>query len=349
MRPTMKMIAQKMGVSTMTVSLALKEHPRISVETREEVKRVAEEMGYRTNPMVSSLMAHIRSSRPVPYQANLAFLSDFESRDSWKDRAFIRNAYDGMCERAKEQGFLIDDFWINEKGMQGGRLEKILKSRNIQGVILSPLAESGSLDYLDWTQWSSAALGDSLLSPRLHRVTHHQTHGMELLMEHLTGKGYRRIGLAIDQLSDTKVGHAWSSYMAGHLLRIPAKQRVPIFMTSESSREESLEKFTRWFERYQPDVLVGHDNQLDLVKGLGIQVPGDVSFVHLSLPSKLYPNSEISFSGLDQNWTQIGAAAVDLVVAQIYRNERGIPEIPKTILLEGSWVEGETTPGFTAK
>ena len=340
----MKMIAQKMGVSTMTVSLALKDHPRISTETREEVKRVAEEMGYRTNPMVSSLMAHIRSSRPVPYQANLAFLSDFERKDSWKELPFIRAAYEGMCSRADEQGFLIDNFWINEKGMQGGRLEKILKSRNIQGVILSPLAESGGLEYLDWSQWSSAALGDSLLSPRLHRVTHHQTHGMELLIEHLSQKGYRRIGLAIDHLSDTKVGHAWSSYMAGYLLRIPAKERVPIFTTSESSREETLQKFTRWFERHQPDVLVGHDHQLDILKGLGISIPGDVSFAHLSLPSKLFPHSEISFSGLDQNWTQIGAAAVDLVVAQIYRNERGIPDISKTILLEGSWVEGESTP-----
>ncbi|MDA3873826.1 MAG: helix-turn-helix domain-containing protein, partial [Kiritimatiellae bacterium] len=77
----MKTIAQELGVSTMTVSLALKGHPRISDETREKVLRTAEEMGYRTNPMVSSLMAHIRSSRPVPYQANLAFLSDFTNPD----------------------------------------------------------------------------------------------------------------------------------------------------------------------------------------------------------------------------------------------------------------------------
>jgi hypothetical protein len=32
-------------------------------------------------------------------------------------------------------------------------------------------------------------------------------------------------------------------------------------------------------------------------------------------------------------------------VAQIYRNERGIPESPKTIMLEGFWVEGTTAPG----
>ncbi|WFB36253.1 LacI family DNA-binding transcriptional regulator [Kiritimatiellota bacterium B12222] len=340
----MKMIAQKMGVSAMTVSLALKDHPRISKKTRDEVKRVAEEMGYRTNPMVSSLMAHIRSSRPVPYQANLAFFSDFGSPEAWKDLTFIREAYQGICDRAEEQGFLIDSFWLNQEGMQKGRIGKILNSRNIQGVILSPLAETGALDYLDWSQWSSAALGDSLLSPRLHRVTHHQFHGMEILMDHLTQKGYRRIGLAIDTLSDSKVGHAWSSYMAGHLLRLPVKDRVPIFLAPEIPRDAILRKFTTWYERHQPEVLVGHDALLDLMRELKLRIPEDVAFAHLSLPSKLFTDSELPLSGLDQNWRQIGAAAVDLVVAQIYRNERGIPEIPKTILLEGSWVEGATTP-----
>lgn len=37
---------------------------------------------------------------------------------------------------------------------------------------------------------------------------------------------------------------------------------------------------------------------------------------------------------------QIGASAADAVVAQLNRGERGVPDIPKRILIEGVWEDG---------
>ena len=344
MQPTMRSIAREAGVSAMTVSLALKDNPRISKKTREKVKRVAHEMGYRTNPMVSSLMAHVRSTRPIPYQANLAFLSAFQEKDAMQHSLFTRRAYRGMCDRAEELGFLIDTFWLNQKDMHQGRIEKILTSRNIQGVILSPLDTSGTLEFLDWSQWSSTALGDSLLSPCLHHVTHHQFHGISLILEHLAQKGYRKIGLAVDAISDDKVGNAWSACMAGHQLRIRTKDRVPIFFASEPFLEAGQKKFSAWLDRYQPEVIIGHDGILTWMSQMKLRIPRDFAFAHLSLPRENSFYRQLDFSGLNQKWEKIGSAAVDLVVAQIHRNERGIPTHPKTILLQGSWLEGDTTP-----
>jgi LacI family transcriptional regulator len=48
-------IATKVGVSKTAVSLALRNHPRISVSRREEVQRVALELGYETNLLARSL------------------------------------------------------------------------------------------------------------------------------------------------------------------------------------------------------------------------------------------------------------------------------------------------------
>jgi hypothetical protein len=42
---------------------------------------------------------------------------------------------------------------------------------------------------------------------------------------------------------------------------------------------------------------------------------------------------------IDTRPDKMGAAAVELVVAQIHRNERGSPEIPHTLLLDGVWSE----------
>jgi LacI family transcriptional regulator len=44
-------------------------------------------------------------------------------------------------------------------------------------------------------------------------------------------------------------------------------------------------------------------------------------------------------SGMDVNNETIAASAVDLVIAQLHRNERGIPASPTTLLLDGTWRE----------
>ena len=52
-RITLKDIARRTGLSVMGVSMALRNHPRIGEETRKRVRAVADEMGYRRDPMLS--------------------------------------------------------------------------------------------------------------------------------------------------------------------------------------------------------------------------------------------------------------------------------------------------------
>lgn len=54
--PTITDIAQKAGVSRTTVCMSLKDHPRISVETKALVRSVAREMGYRTDHVARKLV-----------------------------------------------------------------------------------------------------------------------------------------------------------------------------------------------------------------------------------------------------------------------------------------------------
>ena len=319
----------------MTVSLALRNHQRISVTMRDHVREVATRLGYRPNPLVSALMTHIGSARPVHYQANLAFLA---FRKSWNQHWISGELFPGVRERAKALGFLIDEFWLDSPDSSPDRLEKVLRSRNIQGVVVAPLPESGGLDALHWNDLSSVAIGNSLVTPRLHRVTHHQYHGMQIVLETLRRKGYRKIAFAMDPLTDEKVDRTWSSCMAGYQLRWPTKERVPVLLG-----DISPPKVHAWVTRHKPDVVIGIDGALDSLQKSGFRIPRDLSFVHLSLPST--PFSKLNLSGLDQNWRLAAAAAVDSVVAQIYRNERGIPEEPKTIMVEGLWVDGESAPG----
>jgi LacI family transcriptional regulator len=66
-------------------------------------------------------------------------------------------------------------------------------------------------------------------------------------------------------------------------------------------------------------------------------VPKDVGFFNLNTTQEPHPSA-----GLDLLPRQLGAAAVESVVAQIQRSERGPPLHPKTISIEGAWVDGPT-------
>lgn len=335
MRPTMKAIADEAGCSVMTVSLALRDHPRISKETKAKVLKVSKRLGYKPNPLVSTLMTHIRSTKPVNYQSNLAF---FCYRQVWRLHWVQSHLFKGIKQRAEDLGFFIDTFWLDDTEDKPRSLTNVLRSRNIQGVIVAPLPETRAFEELDWQEWSVAAIGNTILKPRINCATHHQYHGMSLIFQTLQAKGYRRIGLALDRFVDDKVDRTWSSCMAGWQLRLPPKDRVPILLG-----EMSQAKLLPWMKKWQPEVVIGLDGLLDCLQKANLRIPQDVAFAHLSLPSIF---SHRKLSGLDQNWDLAGAAAVDSVVAQIHRNERGIPEIPKTLMVEGRWVEGETAPGL---
>ena len=78
-RVGLREIAAAAGVSVMTVSLALRGNPRISIATRDRIKRLADELGYHPDPELSRLMNHLRTSRTARGKIGVA-LVDFYPR-----------------------------------------------------------------------------------------------------------------------------------------------------------------------------------------------------------------------------------------------------------------------------
>src|SRR6202453_1900722 len=72
--PTIKTLAKMAGVSNATVSLALRNHPRIRPQERARIQRIATEAGYKPNPLVSHLFAQLRLSKTAAYQSTLGLV-----------------------------------------------------------------------------------------------------------------------------------------------------------------------------------------------------------------------------------------------------------------------------------
>jgi LacI family transcriptional regulator len=328
-------IAEQAGVSSATVSLAMRNHPSISSGTRRRIQTLAERLGYRPHPLVSILMRQVRNSRPSSALLTLAMVIPFSSKGSWRNYL----SYDLITAAttcAERQGYRLEQFWMNDLNITGRRLGEVLYHRGITGVIISPLPVAhGHLNF-DWSRFSTVAIGHSLAKPDLNRVSSHRFQAMRMAVSRLRSVGYERLGLAIDANQDSRVDHEWTAAFEWEQRHTIAKQRAFVLLADQARWGEAI--FSRWFKAVRPQVVLGYDPSIiSWLKNLGRRVPEDVGFVHLWAPDQMR-----QYAGIYHNPPALGMAAVNLLIGMIQRNETGLPETPQTVLLNASWVEGDT-------
>lgn len=81
----------------------------------------------------------------------------------------------------------------------------------------------------------------------------------------------------------------------------------------------------------------GAETLLPVMLSLGWGVPGTIGLAGLGLSSR-----EQRCAGIFQNGRLIGATGVDALIAMMERNERGLPEQARTLMVEGIWHGGDT-------
>jgi len=192
-------LAEIAGVSKATVSLALRNHPKIAKQTRTRIQNLAQLHGYRANPLVSAQMAFIKQSktqkRPIA-TIGLVALKSIEAAK--KDpRIPLQYYYRGVMDRAKSLGFSIDILLPFQEGLDETRLGDILSARGIRGVIFMPLSLSGPIDNLrfDWDRFSVVAIENTFSQPRIHSVCNDEFESIGRMIRRLGRLGYRHIGI----------------------------------------------------------------------------------------------------------------------------------------------------------
>lgn len=338
MAVTLETIARRLKVSKVTVSLGLRGSRRISQEMRTKIAKVAEELGYTPNPMVSALMVSLRAKRRARASFNLCFLTAFPTRDGWREIKVFPRYHEGARRRAAELGYGLEVHWMGDAANSGDRMSTILHSRGIPGVLIAPLPDHGHRLGLDWSRFASVALGWSFNEVPTHHIANSGFHSINTALAACRDRGYTRIGFAIPQIVDDKTAHIWLSAYLGFLARHPKLKKLAPFVTERFSEGPYLE----WHAKTRPQVVVTtHVPIITWLDRAGLRVPEDVAYVYLD-----YTPERGDFSGIDQQPEKVGAAAVDLLVEQINQNRRGVPEVPKSVLIEGVWREGPTCPAL---
>lgn len=330
-------IAKEANVSQATVSLALRNHPRVSKETVRRIKEVAKRLNYTTNSYVSSLMSHIQSGRGVQDKGCLAIIADSDSMSSWLFHHTYMLQYKAIVRRSEELGFRPEVFFLRGRRMNGQEIDRILQTRGIRSLILAaPYASSLPPVGLDWSRYAAVTSGWSWKAPLVDRVASYHLQHVNDAFRGLASLGYRRIGMC---LQDVATGVGPSNFLAGYYINnhfVPQPQKIPLMVWKSGRSPHPY--LQRWYKKWKPDAIIcEHLYELEFFKELGYSIPEQIGYACLNRP----PDSD--YTGVEEKNGVIGQTMVELVVAQTLRNEYGLPHDPKIVLIEGNWVSGNTT------
>jgi LacI family transcriptional regulator len=352
-RVTLADIAVKAGVHVTTVSLALRNHPRLPLATRTRIQGLAKQLGYRPDPFLRALVSYrgkVMGRRNIP---TLAYVTNWNTRWGWKKVTAHGKFFSGAQVKAHEIGYRLEHFWLHELGLTQDRLSRMLFARGINGLIVaSHSREMGDELQLDWKNFSAVKIDYFPHHPRLHNVTNNQSSIVRLAMQKLTAAGYRRLGFVMHRGWDHAVDHNWTAGFLCEQQHLLLKNRVPAHLFPDAKPVDrwfhehnplvqvDRRPFEQWLNRHRPDVLISKGAYvLPVLEKMGLKIPQDLALVDLFLEG-----IDGTTAGVRQNHETVGAVAVEILAGQLQHNKFGVPEFPTTTFVEGTWYDGRSCP-----
>lgn len=333
-------IAHHLKVSEVTVSLALRNHPRISEARRKQVQETAAAMGYQPNAMAAALAHRKWAMKPTAVQSCLAWINGWPDPQKLRSYKEFDLYWKGAYRQAEHSGYRLEEFICNQQ-MPAVRLEKILLTRNVPGILIPPHGGLKPWEGFNWNKFCVVRFGYTVPSPRAHIVTSDQLTDGLIALQNAWRLGYRRVGMMTTKMQRQNVRFV-AGYLYGMLTQDAYPFVPPLLLdkgpdTGQNAHDQ--QKIQAWLKKHKPDAILEDDlNVPAALRKLGYRVPEDIGVATLSV---LDGSSD---AGIYQNPEDVGRAAVQLLISLIHHSERGIPSVCREVLIEGKWVDGKSLP-----
>jgi LacI family transcriptional regulator len=332
-------IARHLGVDQSTVSLALRNHARISEAMRQKVRQAAEELGYKPDPMLNALASYRQSGRSSGITAELAWINRWSPPERFHSFREFDNYWQGAEAAARESGYRLEKFNIGDAPL--ARLERMLRARNIAGLVIPPHhGACNEWSGMDFSQYCIVRIGHSVRLP-VHAVGCDQTDAAILGFRSIHERGYQRIGFVTHPGAEIS-----SRFRAGFLFaqeNTPDIIRLPTLLVHDENLETARQEFAHWLKQNRPDAIFTTSARVrGMLADLGLNVPRDIALAGTSI---LDGNVE---AGLDQQSTQIGRNAIEMLGGLMAYGHRGLPQVPRMTSIGARWVDGASLISRTA-
>jgi LacI family transcriptional regulator len=323
---TIRDIGNQLGLSAMTVSLALRDHPRISAQTKARVLAAMEESGYRPNRVARSLATG---------KSNLIGVVVPNSSDQYY--AEVIRAIEDAARAADYHVLLSNGSYELEHYAE--RVREMM-SLHVQGLIAAPpfTSERPKLPAfwreLERDDFQVVLINRQLRPALFHQVAADYIAGVKLVVRELVARGHRRV-----------------AYISGTPAMLPIRQRLTAFR--KHARKAGLAQDAALFEysaltyaggfeagqrlwqnnRAKPTAVVAFSDVvavglLRFLNQAGIKVPGEVSVVSFDgTPVGAY--TQTSLTTVATPMYEIGQRAFQLLVGAM----AGAFAAPQSVIL----------------
>jgi len=320
-------IARACGVSKGTVSLALSHSPRISQETKELVCAAAERLGYRPEPSLRKLAAYRWKATTAKAGAALALLCP-NGLGQFPILEAIAGGFGYRVERVSQSDY------PNCK-----RLAEILIARGVEGILVAPWNEKDYFDEFPWEHFSAISLFGGSSQPPLHIVRHDAFGNLLSLEDRIRRSGLKRIGVTAVVSKGRRTACDQRMFAASHFLAHEAPD-MPAFVDPTEIPTGHLERVLDWVRKERIDGLITPGTFIgqSLLEN-GYRIPEQLAVIVMNLPAH-----NQFWSGFQRNDEQIIKRAISWLDRMMSQDEKGLPELPETHVVPGTWYAGASFP-----
>ncbi|MEM7297705.1 MAG: LacI family DNA-binding transcriptional regulator [Bacteroidota bacterium] len=330
---TIKDIARELGISPSTVSRALKDHFEISQETKDAVKRVAEEMNYQPNSLALSL----RYSKSNTIGVIVPEIVHF----------FFSTVISGIEDIAQNRGYNVIITQSNESIEREMMNIQTLFNNRVDGVLVSLSKESYDHSHFEAMMQKGLPIvffdrvAEDLESSK---VTVDDFLGGYQATQHLLSQGYQKIAhlagpSGLDITNDRLEGYRKAHAEAG----ITIDEELIVF-DQGSNESDAYSAMYKLLKTNNPDGLFASNDlaamgAIKAAQKYGKNVPidfGVVGFSNWQFTGLTNP----SISTIEQPGFEMGQHAAELLLKQIDGGEEDVPfesmKLPTTLIARDS-------------
>lgn len=326
-RVTIKDVAQRSGVSSMTVSRVINGSERVSPQTRQRVEQAVAELGYVPSRLARGLIRQKTGTLAliVPDVANPFFT------------LIVRGAEDA-ARRAGYRMILCDT--RADLSIEREVIEEMIAHR-VEGIAIAPVSDrsKGHLHRLAQFGVEFVLIDRTVPGVKCDVVVGDSAGGARHLVEHLISLGHRRIAFIVesDEVStarDRRQGYEAALEAAG----LPLDPSL--IMRSTVDPQGGFDGMRRLLELDEPPTAVFTVNNLvalgaiEAVRANGLEVPDDIALVcfdDIEYASRLYPFLTV----MAQPAETLGTLGTQLLVERI---EGRAPEQRRVVVLPAQFI-----------
>lgn len=328
---TLQEIAERCGVSRMTVSRILRNYPHVKAELRERVRVCAQEMGYRPDPALAALNRHRRAGQVGKATGErLALIVPREAVHGWGVFPIMKELEADLRAEARRNGYQLVQIAVADDGHSLPAELRKLYNKGIRGLVIASAVNIGKVPDAQWGDFVVVMMGLRREGNRFHAVTISFNRMAYLAYQQLAIAGIRRIGYIAGKVDSFSEYHPISPLAA--IQQDVREMQTDIFTVTDFAAAER-KALSEWLRRFAPETVVSiHADPLYWIRARAAAGKQTIGTVLLNRPQE-----ETSITGVVTPPGIFGRQSIQRLHQLLLDNELGLPSARTTLIVDGLW------------